>query len=290
MPSSTVSGRTCGRERLEHRGVEVPAGRRDGVAGGDDARAVDPAEVDRLLQRDVEQEAAGLDEQAEVAHGREPGPQRPAGVGDRPQRAHRGVVLHRHRAGCAWSGPPSSRLTSMSISPGSSVRSPRSTIDRVVGHRRRRDLHDALAVDQQVARARPARPCRRRACGRCAGGRAAAGCGDGPCRKAIPPAHAVPVEREPIIVSAMEQLEGRTAVVTGAASGIGLAVAEAFVAEGMQRRDGGRRRGRPRRAGDAARPARWRRCTPSSSTSVTPTPSTAPVGPPSSASGRSTSR
>jgi NAD(P)-dependent dehydrogenase (short-subunit alcohol dehydrogenase family) len=32
----------------------------------------------------------------------------------------------------------------------------------------------------------------------------------------------------------MEQLEGRTAVVTGAASGIGLAVVEAFTAEGMQ--------------------------------------------------------
>jgi NAD(P)-dependent dehydrogenase (short-subunit alcohol dehydrogenase family) len=32
----------------------------------------------------------------------------------------------------------------------------------------------------------------------------------------------------------MQQLEGRTAVVTGAASGIGLAIVEAFVAEGMQ--------------------------------------------------------
>ena len=32
----------------------------------------------------------------------------------------------------------------------------------------------------------------------------------------------------------MEQLEGRTAVVTGAASGIGLAIVEAFVGEGMQ--------------------------------------------------------
>jgi len=31
----------------------------------------------------------------------------------------------------------------------------------------------------------------------------------------------------------MEQLEGRTAVVTGAASGIGLAIVEAFIAEGM---------------------------------------------------------
>jgi NAD(P)-dependent dehydrogenase (short-subunit alcohol dehydrogenase family) len=36
-----------------------------------------------------------------------------------------------------------------------------------------------------------------------------------------------------IIVPGMEQLEARTAVVTGAASGIGLAIVEAFLAEGM---------------------------------------------------------
>ena len=73
-------------------------------------------------------------------------------------------------SGLRWSGPPRSRLTSMSISPGSSVRSPRSIVHRVVGHRGRGHLEDALAPDQQVAGGRPARPGRRRACGRCAGG------------------------------------------------------------------------------------------------------------------------
>jgi NAD(P)-dependent dehydrogenase (short-subunit alcohol dehydrogenase family) len=52
----------------------------------------------------------------------------------------------------------------------------------------------------------------------------------------------------------MEQLEGRTAVVTGAASGIGLAVVEAFVAEGMRvvmaDLDESRLRGEAARLGD----------------------------------------
>ena len=43
---------------------------------------------------DVEEDPAGLHEQAEVADGREPGPQGPAGVGDGPERLHRRVVLH----------------------------------------------------------------------------------------------------------------------------------------------------------------------------------------------------
>jgi NAD(P)-dependent dehydrogenase (short-subunit alcohol dehydrogenase family) len=47
------------------------------------------------------------------------------------------------------------------------------------------------------------------------------------------PRTAFPLSANRIIVAAMEQLEGRIAVVTGAASGIGLAVVEAFVAEGM---------------------------------------------------------
>ena len=48
-----------------------------------------------FIERDVEQQAAGLHEQAEVAHRREPGAQRAAGVGDRPQRPQGRVVLHR---------------------------------------------------------------------------------------------------------------------------------------------------------------------------------------------------
>jgi NAD(P)-dependent dehydrogenase (short-subunit alcohol dehydrogenase family) len=43
-----------------------------------------------------------------------------------------------------------------------------------------------------------------------------------------------PMSANVIIVSGMEQLEGRTAIVTGAASGIGLAIVEAFLGEGMQ--------------------------------------------------------
>ena len=83
-----------GPEPLEHRRVEVAAGRRDRVAGGHEARAVDPAVVDRARERDVEQVAAGLHEQAEVARGREAREQRRAAVQRAAQRAERGVVLH----------------------------------------------------------------------------------------------------------------------------------------------------------------------------------------------------
>ena len=80
-----------GERRLRAR-VEVAAGRDDRVAGGHDPAALDPAGVDRLRQRDVEQVPARLDEQAEVAHGRESGEQRAAGVGCAAQR-------HLHRIG-----------------------------------------------------------------------------------------------------------------------------------------------------------------------------------------------
>ena len=68
---------------LEHGRVEVPASRRDGVAGGNNTWTVDPAEVDRPLESDVEQQPAGLHEQPEVPDGREAGPKRAPGVGDR---------------------------------------------------------------------------------------------------------------------------------------------------------------------------------------------------------------
>ena len=61
-------------ERLEHRRVEMPTGGRDGVTGGDHAGTVDPPEVDRLPEGDVEEQPPGLDEEAEVPHRREPGP------------------------------------------------------------------------------------------------------------------------------------------------------------------------------------------------------------------------
>ena len=64
------------------------------MACGYHARTGEPAEVDRLLQRDVEEQATGLHEQPEIAHGREAGAQRAARVGDGAQRAQRRVVLY----------------------------------------------------------------------------------------------------------------------------------------------------------------------------------------------------
>ena len=53
-----------GREPLEHRRVEVPTARRDRVPGREDPRPGDPTGVDRLHERDVEEQSAGLHEQA----------------------------------------------------------------------------------------------------------------------------------------------------------------------------------------------------------------------------------
>ena len=89
----------AGHERGEHRRIEMSAGRRDRMSRRDDPGAVDPAGVDGLAERHVQQVPAGLDEQAEVAHRREAGPQRTAGIAHRTQHAGRRVVLHLGQAG-----------------------------------------------------------------------------------------------------------------------------------------------------------------------------------------------
>jgi hypothetical protein len=142
-------GQDVGRERLEHRGVEVAAGRRDGVAGGDDPRAVDPAQLDRLHQRHVEQDPARLHEQAEVPHGREPGPQGPPGVGHRPQGLHRGVVLNRDERAVVV-GPAHQQADLHVHEAGQQRQVAQVDDDRLVGRGRGRHLDDPLALDQQA--------------------------------------------------------------------------------------------------------------------------------------------
>ena len=83
-----------GCEGREHRRVQVPSGGSDGVTGGHHPRPLDPACVDRPAERNVEQVAAGLDEQAQVAHGGEPRPQGAAGVANRAQHPGRRVILN----------------------------------------------------------------------------------------------------------------------------------------------------------------------------------------------------
>ena len=90
----------AGRQPLEHGGVEVAAGRGDGVAGREDARAGEPALVDGLGQVHVEQEAGRVDHQTQVAHGREAGHQRRVAVHRAAQRPVDRRVLHPvHRVG-----------------------------------------------------------------------------------------------------------------------------------------------------------------------------------------------
>ena len=116
-----------------------------------------PALVDRPLQGHVEQVAAGLDHQTEVAHG---GEARPAASCARsPRRAASGRRDRPARRASATAdpsgppGPPMSRLSSMSIRPGSSVTSPRSISLAESGSGAARiDGCDAVAVDHDHGR------------------------------------------------------------------------------------------------------------------------------------------
>ena len=109
-----------GRERPEHRGVEMPAGRGDGVSGRDDPGPVDPAGVDGLGQRHVQQVAAVFKNSPRLR------------TVVKPARSVRRRC--RRRAACAAADrpgrgkarrfsprPPIRRLTSMSMSPGRRV-------------------------------------------------------------------------------------------------------------------------------------------------------------------------
>ena len=81
-------------QTLEHRRIEVPPIGSDGVAGRVDPRAGMPTLVDGALQCDIEEVAAGLYHQAEVAHRGETGIKGGAGVHRAAQGAVGRVVLH----------------------------------------------------------------------------------------------------------------------------------------------------------------------------------------------------
>ena len=139
------------RERLEHRGVEVPARGADGVPGRHDTRTVDPAEVDGLHQRDVEQQATGLDEQPEVANRREARAQRATRVGYRAQRAQCGVVLHCvERARMVG---PAEQEVHLHVHEARDEREIADVDnDRFGRDCRRRNVDDVFAVDQHLSR------------------------------------------------------------------------------------------------------------------------------------------
>ena len=144
-------GHDVGGEGLEHRRIEMPAGRGDGVPGRDDTRTLDPAAVDGLLQGHIQQKSAGLNEQPEVPHGREPGTEGATGVGHRPQGSHRRVVLHRvERA--AVIGAAQEEVHLHVHQSGHDRQFTEVDDDRIRRHRRRVDLPNVLVLDQEVAR------------------------------------------------------------------------------------------------------------------------------------------
>ncbi len=136
-------------EGLEHGGVEVAPGRADGVPGRDDPGPVDPAHVDGLHEGHVEQDPTGLDEQPEVAHGREPGPQGTTSVGHGPQGAKRRILLHRdQRAGVVGSAHEQVDLHVHQA--GEQRHVAEVDLDGVRRHRPGADADDAVVLDEQV--------------------------------------------------------------------------------------------------------------------------------------------
>ena len=93
-----------------------------------DARTLDPAGVDGLAQRHVQQVAARLDEQAEVADSREARAQRATGVATARRLAFGGSCPAPGTRPGSFPRPPMSRLHPISIRPGSRIASPRSRL------------------------------------------------------------------------------------------------------------------------------------------------------------------
>ena len=70
----------------------MTTGRGDRVTRGDDAGTVDPSGIDRLAESDVEQIAAGLDEQPQISDRCEARTQRAAGIAHRTQQTGEEIV------------------------------------------------------------------------------------------------------------------------------------------------------------------------------------------------------
>ena len=164
-------------EGLEHGRIEVTAGRGDGVAGRDDTGAFEPAEVDGLHEGDVQEEPAGLDEETEVAHGGEPGPERPPGVGHGPQGAEGRVVLDGVE-GTAVVGAAEEQVDLHVHQPRDQVTSPSSISMASPGTDVGATSRMRSPATRRI-RGWSAHHRRRRACGRCADG-CVPGCGGGP--------------------------------------------------------------------------------------------------------------
>ena len=120
------------------------------MAGRHHVGTVDPAEVDGPLQGDIEQQPARLHEQPQVAHGREPRPQRAPGVGDGAQRPHGRVVLHRVQRTLVVR-PAEEEIHLHVHQPGEQREVAEVDHHGVGRNRRRRYVDDAVAVDQHVA-------------------------------------------------------------------------------------------------------------------------------------------
>ena len=111
----------------EHRRVQVPAGRTDGMPRRDDARTLHPS-TSIALMRATSRKAAGSARRARDCAPFVKPARRVRRALAAPRRGLHGRVFRRGTRGLAWLGPPITRLTSMSMRPGSTVTSPKSTV------------------------------------------------------------------------------------------------------------------------------------------------------------------